>query len=100
MTMSQALERMGRTTITMIYGLSWGAIGSTIGAAALAWIPVVGPAVGGFIGGMIGYMAGSVFGEAVYKGPSLVKKGVAAVCKSTWNAIKAGKNRIKTKLAY
>ena len=48
--------------------MSWGLSGAVIGAAALAWIPIVGPFVGGLIGGMVGYMAGSKFGEAIYDG--------------------------------
>lgn len=100
LTMSQALERMGRTTVSMVYGLGWGAVGANIGAAALAWIPVVGPVVGGVVGGMVGYMAGSAFGEAVYTGLRTVKKAVVSTCKAAWNKIKGLKNRLKPKLAY
>lgn len=95
LTMSQALDQMGRTSVSMVYGLGWGAAGATIGAAALSWIPIVGPAVGGLIGGMVGYMAGSKFGQAVYTGLKAVGKGVATVCKSTWNGIKSVGNKIK-----
>lgn len=100
LTMSQALDKMGRTSVSMVYGLGWGAAGAGIGAAALAWIPVVGPVVGGLVGGMVGYMAGSKFGEAVYNGLKAVRKGVVSTCKVVWNAIKGLKNRLKPKLAY
>ena len=53
LTMQEALDKMGRTTTAMIYGLSWGLSGAVIGAAALAWIPIAPPFVGGLIGGMV-----------------------------------------------
>lgn len=94
-TMSQALDQMGRTSVSMVYGIGWGAAGMGVGALALSWIPVVGPVVGGLVGGMVGYMAGSKFGEAVYTGLKAVGKGVASVCKSAWNGIKSAGNKIK-----
>lgn len=95
-TMSQALDQMGRTSVSMVYGLGWGAAGMGIGAAALSWIPIVGPVVGGLAGGMIGYMAGSKFGQAVYSGLKAVGKGVATVCRSAWNGVKAVGSKIKS----
>lgn len=98
LTMSQAMEQMGRTTTSMVYGIGWGAAGAGIGATALAWIPIVGPVIGGLAGGMIGYMAGSKFGEAVYSGLKTVGKGVKNAVKSGWNAIKSGVSKIKRKI--
>lgn len=95
LTISQALDQMGRTSVSMVYGLGWGVAGATIGAVALSWIPIVGPAVGGLVGGMVGYMAGSKVGQAVYTGLKAVGKGVATVCKSAWNGIKSTGNKIK-----
>lgn len=95
LTMSQALDQMGRTSVSMVYGLGWGIAGATIGAVALSWIPIVGPTVGGLVGGMVGYMAGSKVGQAVYTGLKAVGKGVATVCKSAWNGIKFAGNKIK-----
>lgn len=100
LTMSQALERMGRTTVAMVYGLGWGAVGASIGAAALSWIPVVGPVVGGLVGGIVGYMAGSKFGETVYKGIKAVHKGIVTTCKAAWNTVNSIGSRIKAKLAF
>lgn len=94
-TMSQALEQMGRTSVSMVYGIGWGAAGMGIGAWAFSWIPIVGPIVGGLVGGMIGYMAGSRFGEFIYTGLKTVGKGVASVCKSVWIEIKSAGNKIK-----
>lgn len=87
-TMSQAMEQMGRTTCAMVFGLGWGAAGAGIGAAALSWIPIVGPIVGGFVGGVVGYMAGSKVGETIHKGFTAIKRGVATACKAGWNMIK------------
>lgn len=66
LTMSEGLDKMGRTTTTMYYGMGWGAAGTAIGTVALSWVPIVGPVVGGVVGGMVGYMAGSKFGCTVY----------------------------------
>ncbi len=68
MTMSEALEHMGRTSVAMYAGLSAGAVGAGIGAMALSFIPVVGPVVGGIVGGIVGYTAGSKVGETVFNG--------------------------------
>lgn len=95
LTMSQALDQMGRTSVSMVYGLGWGAAGMAVGAAALSWIPIVGSVVGGLVGGMVGYMAGSKVGQAVYTGLKAVGRGVKTVCQKTWNGIKAGASKLK-----
>lgn len=93
LTMTQALDRMGRTTTSMAYGIGWGATSSLIGAAALAWVPVVGPVIGGFVGGMVGYMAGSKFGEAVYNtGKKIVNTAKKAVSRAWEGAKSAGRS--------
>lgn len=87
LTMSEAMEHMGRTSVSMYAGLSAGAVGAGIGASALSWIPIVGPLVGGVVGGVVGYTAGSKVGEVVFegakkvvrKGMEIVKKGVEVV---------------------
>lgn len=89
LSMTEALDKMGRTTTSMAYGLGWGATGSVIGAAALAWIPIAGPIVGGLTGGMIGYMAGSKFGSTVYSGVKKVAEVAKSAVKATWNGIKS-----------
>lgn len=89
LTMSQGLERMGRTTTSMVYGIGWSGAGAAIGATALSWVPVVGPIAGGLLGGMVGYMAGSKFGSAVYNGLRAVGRGVKNVVKSAWSGIKS-----------
>lgn len=71
-TMSEALEQMGRTSVSMYAGLSASAIGAGVGATVLGFIPIVGPIVGGVVGGIVGYMAGSTVGEKVFDGAKKV----------------------------
>ena len=83
LTLSEAAEHMGRTSVSMYAGLSAGAVGAGVGAAALSFIPVVGPILGGVVGGMIGYTAGSKVGETVFEvGKKIVKTGVNIVKKA------------------
>jgi Phage-related protein len=89
LTMTQALDQMGRTSTSMIYGMGWGANGAVLGAAALSWIPIVGPIVGGLVGGMVGYMAGSKVGNAIYSGLKTVGSVAKSVAKSAWNGVKS-----------
>lgn len=76
MTLSEAMEHMGRTTTSMVAGMSCAGVGAGIGAAALSFIPVVGPIAGGLIGGIAGYAAGSKVGEKVFEGAKkIARKG-------------------------
>lgn len=95
LTMAQAMDQMGRTSVSMVYSLGWGAAGMGMGAAALSWIPIVGPVVGGLVGGIVGAMAGSKFGDTVYSGLKVIGKGIVNACRSGWNKIKSGANKIK-----
>lgn len=97
-TMAQAMDQMGRTSVSMVYSLGWGAAGMGVGAAALSWIPIVGPVVGGLVGGIIGSMAGSKFGSAIYEGIKKVGKGIVNVCRSGWNKAKTIGRSIKRRL--
>ena len=81
---AEAIDKMGLTSLSMIYGLSWAAKG----AVALSWIPVVGPVLGGLIGGTVGYMAGSKFGEGVYKTAKKVASKAKDVCRSIASGVK------------
>ena len=94
LTMDQAMDQMGRTSISMVYSLGWGDAGT--GAAAPSWIPIVGPIVGGLVGGIVGGMAGSKFGETVYNGLRAVGKGLANACRSGWNKIKSGVSKVRS----
>lgn len=93
--MMQAMDQMGRTSVSMVYSLGWGATGMAIGVTALSWIPIVGPVVGGLIGGLVGGIAGSKFGSTVYNGLKTVGKGIVSACKSGWNKIKSVGSRVK-----
>lgn len=94
LTISQALDKMGRTSMAMVYGLGWGTSGMALGVASLAWIPIVGPIVGGVVGGMVGYMAGSKFGSSVYSGLNKVGGVVKSVVKSAWSGVKSVGSKI------
>lgn len=83
LTVSEAAEQMGRTSVCLYAGLSAGAIGAGIGAAALSFVPVVGPIVGGVVGGMVGYVAGSKVGDTIFEaGKKVVNTGVKVVKKA------------------
>lgn len=95
LTMLEALDLMGRTTTSMVYGLGWGTKGSLIGAGALSWIPIVGPVVGGLAGGVVGYMAGSKFGEAVHKTGKKIASTAKKVASKAWEGLKSAGRGIK-----
>lgn len=85
---TEAIDKMGLTSLSMVYGLSWAVRGS----AALSWIPVAGPVLGGLIGGTIGYMAGSKFGEGVYKTGKKIASRAKDICK---NVVSGTRNFVK-----
>ncbi len=88
LTMSEAMEHMGRTSVSLYVGLSAGAAGAGIGATALSWIPVAGPIVGGLVGGLVGYTAGSKVGEKIFEGAKKVVRAGVKVVKSVVETIK------------
>lgn len=88
LTMSEAMEHMGRTSVSMYAGLSAGAVGAGIGAAALSWIPIVGPIAGGVVGGLVGYTAGSKVGEKIFEGAKKVVKTGVKIVKSVVEGVK------------
>lgn len=98
LTMTEAMDKMGRTSVSMYAGLTTSAVGAGIGAAALSFVPVVGPVVGGIVGGIVGYSAGTSFGEKVYDGAKkVVKKGKEIVHKVA-DGIKALGGGIKSRI--
>ena len=98
MTMSEALEHMGRTSVAMYAGLSAGGVGAGIGAMALSFIPVVGPIVGGIVGGIAGYTAGSKVGEFVFNGVKKVAGKVKEKLKSGAETIKSAVIGLKERI--
>ncbi len=94
--MSEALDKMGRTSTSMIYGFAVGTAGAAVGALMLSCIPIVGTVVGGVIGGMVSYMAGSKFGEAVYTGIKKVSQVARATAKSVWSGVKSVGSKISS----
>lgn len=89
LTVTEALDQMGRTSTAMVCGLGAGAIGLGIGAAALSWIPVAGPILGGLLGGMAGYMAGSGIGEAAYSGAKKIGSAAVSAARGLWEGAKS-----------
>lgn len=87
-TMSEALEQMGRTSTSMTAGLCCAGAGAAVGMAALSWIPIVGPIAGGLIGGMAGYTAGSKIGEKVYNGAKKIAGKVIETVSRAWEGAK------------
>ena len=87
-TMSEALEQMGRTSTSMTAGLCCAGAGAAVGMAALSWIPIVGPIAGGLIGGMAGYTAGSKIGEKVYNGAKKIAGKVKETVSRAWEGAK------------
>lgn len=98
LTVSEGLEQMGRTSVSMYAGLSAGAVGAGVGVAVFGWIPIVGPIIGGLVGGMVGYAAGSKFGETIFNGARKVATVGKKIVKKTWEGIKSVGNKIKDKL--
>ncbi|MCH1624225.1 hypothetical protein [Fredinandcohnia quinoae] len=113
LSLREGLQKMEETTVSTTFGLISSAIGAAegalIGAAALAWIPVIGPGVGAFIGGIVGgtvsYLAGSKVGEAVYSAHKKIQnfaketaKGIvnsgAKVVKSVYSGVKSAVSSI------
>lgn len=93
-TIYEAFDMMARTTMSMIYGIGWGAAGATIGLVAFGWIPIVGPVIGGVVGGIIGYMAGSKVGSTIYSGIKKVCSIAKNAVKTIWNGIKSVGNTV------
>lgn len=87
MTLTEGMDNIGKTTVSMTCGFASVAKGAAIGVKALSWVPVVGPAIGGAVGGMIGYMAGSKVGQVIHEGAKKVR-----------NCIKSGFEKAKSKI--
>lgn len=82
LTMSEGMEQMGRTSVSMYAGFGGAAAGAKIGATICSPIPIVGPVIGGVVGGIVGYAAGSKVGQKVFEGAKkVVKKGIEAAKK-------------------
>lgn len=96
--LSEAAEKMGRTTTSMVAGISCSSIGMGAGVAALSWIPIAGPVIGGVVGGMVGYAAGSKFGEKVYNGAKKVGERVKETAKRVVEGAKNFVGNVRSKV--
>ncbi|MDO4721462.1 MAG: hypothetical protein Q4A78_12420 [Peptostreptococcaceae bacterium] len=95
LSLTKGLDRMGRTTTSMVGGLCGMVKGAGIGAAATAWIPLIGPALSvltGFVGGMVGYFGGSKIGDVIYS----AGKKVASVAKNVAKTVVSGLKKAGT----
>ena len=98
LTAMEAIDAMGRVTVSTVGGYIAGSIGmvegAITGAAMLSWIPVIGTGVGaivgGIVGGLTGCLAGSTVGKAVYSGVKTVAKTAVRVAKSVGHALYSG----------
>lgn len=89
---TQALDSMGRTTVSMAAGLFAAFKGAKLGAVAGSFVPVIGTAIGtvaGFIGGAVAYVAGSEIGSAVYSAAKTVASSAKSFVQSAYNAVKS-----------
>ncbi|RRK32253.1 hypothetical protein EBB54_13435 [Schaedlerella arabinosiphila] len=99
-TMSEALEQMGRTSTSMTAGLCCAGVGAAVGIAALGWIPIAGPIAGGLIGGMAGYTAGSKIGEKVYNGAKKIAGKVKEVASKAVEGVKSFASGVRSLLPW
>lgn len=91
LSVTKALDQMGRVSVSMMAGLCAIKTGMAVGAALVGWIPAAGPAAAiaaGLVGGMAGHCAGSKIDEAVYNGAKAVGKAAVSVAKAALNGIK------------
>ncbi len=99
--LTQGIDQMGRVSTSMICGLSGMAKGTAIGAAAAAWIPIVGiplAVVTGLVGGMVGYFAGSKVGEIIYNTGKKVAEVGRKAGKAVWQGLKKTGRKVKNKV--
>lgn len=81
-TLTQAMDQMGRTTTTLVFSLTFGSIGMQFGALALSWIPVAGPIIGSFVGGLAFSVAGYQLGNKIYNGLKKIANNIKTAVQS------------------
>lgn len=89
LTGTQAVDHLGRTTVTTTYGMATAAIGSEVGATLGSVVPVVGTTIGMFVGGAVGYMAGASYGNAIYEGAKRIVRTARKAVQQMASAIHA-----------
>ena len=77
----EAIDAMGKVTVSTLASLQGAAWGFTYGTAIGTVLGPLGAAVGGLVGGVVGGMAGSAVGELLYEGRKLVAKAAISVAK-------------------
>lgn len=88
-TAKEALDKMGRTSVAIIGGISLIQIGSEAGVAfTIAALPIISPWIGMFVGGGVAYCVGAKFGNMVYDGAKKIATVAKNVVKSVCNGVK------------
>lgn len=88
-TAKETLDKMGRTSVSIVGGMSLIGIGSEIGVATtLSVLPIISPWIGMFVGGGVAYCAGAKFGNLVYDGAKKIATVAKNVVKSVCNGVK------------
>lgn len=101
LSLTKGFDQMGRVSVSMIGGLAGMAKGTLLGAAATAWIPVIGAPLAvltGFTGGMAGYFAGSKIGDAIYSAGKKVVETGRKIGKAAWESVKKGGRYVRDKV--
>ena len=78
----EAIDAMGKVTVSTLASLKGAAMGFGYGAAIGAVLGPVGAVVGGVVGAVVGGMVGGALGELVYAGGKLVAKAAVSLVKS------------------
>lgn len=81
------MNNIAKTSVTVYYGLGWGAEGAAIGATFFSFFPIVGTVIGSIFGGMVGYIAGNTFGEGIYIGSKKLFDKARNFANQTWNCL-------------
>ena len=90
----EAIDAMGKVTVSTLASLQGAAWGFTYGTAIGTVLGPLGAAVGGLVGGVVGGMAGSAVGELLYEGRKRIAKEAIGVVKSLTTAGSAAVNRL------
>lgn len=87
---TQGLDKMGQTTISMAGGLWASSIAAELGFISTAVIlGPIGAAATGFVCGMVGYAGGSKLGEKVYDAGKKVAKTAKSIAKTVVSGLKS-----------
>lgn len=84
LTVLEAVDHMGRNSLSIITCIGFSTQGAVLGAAGLAVIPIVGPVTGAILGGMAGSIIGSKISDREYQ---YGKKMYSMLMQGVWQII-------------